>query len=321
MVFVAIVEPFMLPIFYSDFFLEHDTGPYHPENPGRLQAVVRALQQASFSHQLDWRSPTPVDEQGTRLFDAIHAIHPREYVNAVSAISKRGGGYIDSDTIISPQTYDVALLAISAWLDGIDAIVETQHPSFVLSRPPGHHAGAQRGMGFCIFSNAAIAATYALTLDGVERVAVLDWDVHHGNGTQAIVETHRHIAYCSIHQAPFYPGTGHASESGRYNNVLNCPMAAGSQFVDYQPVFENQILPFLRAFSPSILVVSAGYDAVQVDPLAGISLQPDDFAQLTSYCLDLTPSIVFGLEGGYDHAALAQSVMQTVGACIANEHI
>ncbi|MEB3210322.1 MAG: histone deacetylase [Leptolyngbyaceae bacterium] len=306
----------MLPIFYSDHFLEHDTGPYHPENPGRLRAIVNALENAPFAHKLEWRSPTPIDAHANRLFSAIHAVHPSRYVEAVKALSLSGGGHIDPDTVVSSKTYDVALLAVSAWLDGVDAAVENHRPAFVVCRPPGHHAEAQRGMGFCIFSNAAIAATYALTKETIHRVAILDWDVHHGNGTQAIVETNPHIAYCSLHQSPFYPGTGDASETGKFNNVLNCPMPAGSQLSDYQPVFEERILPFLTTFAPDVLIVSAGYDAVRADPLASMSLQPTDFGVLATYCLQVTPAIAFGLEGGYDHTAISESVVATLEACL-----
>jgi acetoin utilization deacetylase AcuC-like enzyme len=306
----------MFPLFYSDHFLDHDTGPYHPENPGRLQAIVNALKTSPFAAQLEWRSPTPVTANDPRLFDALYAVHPSRYVKAVDALCQRGGGHIDPDTVVSPQTYDVALLAVNAWLDGVDTAINTHHPCFVLCRPPGHHASAQQGMGFCIFSNAAIAATYALKQQGINRVAILDWDVHHGNGTQAIVENNQQIAYCSLHQSPFYPGTGQATETGAFNNVLNCPMPAGSQLSDYQAAFEQSIVPFLTSFSPDLLIVSAGYDGVRQDPLASISLQPEDFSQLATYGLGITSSIVFGLEGGYDHTALGQAVVSTVAACL-----
>ncbi len=307
----------MFSVFYSDRFLHHDTGAFHPENPGRLTAIVDALEASSIAQQLEWRSPTPLGTNDDRLWNALLAVHPQSYIDAVQALSRGGGGHIDADTVVSPQTYDVALHAVNAWLDGVDQVVATQSPAFALVRPPGHHAIAQHGMGFCIFSNAAIAALYSLTNASITRVAILDWDVHHGNGTQAIVETHANIAYCSLHQFPHYPGTGSTSEQGAYNNVLNCPMAAGSTVEDYQPMFEEKILPFLQRFNPDLLIVSAGYDAVKTDPLASIALQPDDFAQFTAYCLQVTRSILFGLEGGYDHVALGKSVVATIGACCA----
>jgi acetoin utilization deacetylase AcuC-like enzyme len=171
-------------------------------------------------------------------------------------------------------------------------------------------------MGFCLFSNAAIAAYYALEQPGIHRVAILDWDVHHGNGTQDIVETDARIAYCSLHQSPCYPGTGKASERGSYKNVLNLPMSPGSRVAEYQAMFEQRVMPFLKEFQPDLLIVSAGYDANADDPLAGIALEPEDFGVFTKYCLQLTPRIVFGLEGGYHLTALAQSVVATMESCL-----
>jgi acetoin utilization deacetylase AcuC-like enzyme len=305
----------MFSIFYSDEFLEHDTGFHHPENAGRLTAITTALRAVSWADQIEWRLPTPANLEDARLADALYAVHPRRYVEALKRLADEGGGHIDPDTIVSPRSYEVALLAVNAWLDGVERVLDTEKPAFVLTRPPGHHALAQRGMGFCIFSNAAIAALYALRQPGVERVAILDWDVHHGNGTQAIVETNPHIVYCSLHQFPHYPGTGAAEERGKFDNVRNFPMTAGSSIREYQPIFEQEIMPFLHDFRPDLLIVSAGYDAAKTDPLARLALNPEDYAVLTHYCLQLTPKILFGLEGGYDYTALAQSVVSTVNAC------
>jgi acetoin utilization deacetylase AcuC-like enzyme len=306
----------MVSIFYSQDFLEHDTGAYHPENPGRLQSITAALKAAPWSDQLDWRSPTPVDPQDTRLTSALYAIHPQRYVAAVQRLSDQGGGNIDADTPVSPRTYEVALLGVNAWLDGIDRVLATGEPAFVLARPPGHHARAEVGMGFCIFSNAAIAAHYALKQPGIDRVGILDWDVHHGNGTQAIVETNPQIAFCSLHEFPHYPGTGAADETGNYNNVLNLPMSTGSTIADYQPQFEQKVIPFLQSFQPDLLIVSAGYDANQADRLANIALQPQDYGVLTQSALQLTRRILFGLEGGYDYDTLSQSVVATIAQCL-----
>lgn len=305
----------MLPIIYSDEFLLHNTGFYHPENPERLKAVVQALKAAPWAAKLEWRSPTPANQRD--VIPDLQRVHHPKYIRAVEHLANRGGGHIDADTPVSPQSYAVALLAASAWLDGVDHVQATGNPVFVLARPPGHHALSERGMGFCIFSNAAVAAYYALEQPGIKRVAILDWDVHHGNGTQAIVESHPQIAYCSIHQAPFYPGTGAADEHGAHGNVLNLPVAAGSAHKDYQPLFQDQVMPFLSRFQPDLLIVSAGYDANRDDPLAGVSLQPEDFSLFTSYCLQLTRQIVFGLEGGYDLPSLAQSVLATLEPCLA----
>nr|MCU0571073.1 histone deacetylase [Oculatellaceae cyanobacterium Prado106] len=271
---------------------------------------------APWADQLDWRSPTPVEQQGNRLTQALYAIHPHRYVELIWEIANAGGGYIDPDTPVSSDSYEVALLAVSAWLDGVDRVLETGEPAFVVARPPGHHALPAQGMGFCIFSNAAIAAHYALQQSGMERVAILDWDVHHGNGTQAIVEKNPHIFFCSLHEFPQYPGTGTAHERGSYDNVLNLPLPAGSTLADYQPLFEQTILPRLQAFQPDLLIISAGYDANQADPLAGIALHPEDYGILTDYCLGVTRRIVFGLEGGYDFQALGRSVAATVERCL-----
>jgi acetoin utilization deacetylase AcuC-like enzyme len=302
----------MFPILYSDEFLLHDTGDFHPENPGRLTAIRTALNSAAWAHRLDWRKPTPVETRSP--LPLIQQIHDSRYVEAVRRLANRGGGHIDGDTPVSPRSFEVALLAVNAWIDGVDYTLQTGEPCFVAARPPGHHAVAEMGMGFCLFSNAAIAAHYALE-QGADRVAILDWDVHHGNGTQAIVENNPNIRFCSLHESPQYPGTGRASDQGFHGNVLNLPLRSGSTIKDYAPLFEQKIMPFLSEFEPDLLIVSAGYDANHDDPLAGISLQPKDYGLFTEYCLNLTRRIVFGLEGGYDFDALARSVVETIDSC------
>ncbi|WP_353259006.1 histone deacetylase family protein [Prochlorothrix hollandica] len=304
----------MLPIFYSDQFLDHDTGSYHPENPGRLTAIVQALNAAPWADQLDWRSPTEPRDRSP--LDLICQYHNPAYVEAVAALAQQGGGYIDQDTVVSAQSYGVALLAVNAWVDGVNAVLQRQGPAFVLARPPGHHAMPDYGMGFCIFANAALAAYHALEQPGVNRVAIIDWDVHHGNGTQAMVAPDPRIVYGSLHQFPFYPGTGAATEQGYHGNVLNIPLAPGTTLREYQPQFEQRIIPFVRQFEPDLLIVSAGYDATQADHLAQLSLQPADFGILTQACLGLTPKVLFGLEGGYDYGAIAAAVMATLEPCL-----
>jgi acetoin utilization deacetylase AcuC-like enzyme len=304
----------MLPIIYSDEFLLHETGYFHPEKPERLTAIKTALKAAPWADQLEWRSPTSAEQRS--FMPLLQQVHSPRYIDGVRQLANRGGGYIDSDTPVSPRTYEVALLAVSAWLDGVDAVLQTGKPAFVLARPPGHHAMSDIGMGFCIFSNAAIAAHYALEQPEINRVAILDWDVHHGNGTQAIVENNPQIAYCSLHQDPAYPGTGSTNERGLHNNVLNVPMSPGSTLAKYQPAFEQQVMPFLQNFQPDLLIVSAGYDANHDDPLASVSLQPEDYGIFTRYCLQITRKILFGLEGGYDFDALAKSVLATIAPCL-----
>lgn len=304
----------MLPVIYSDEFLLHETGYFHPEKPERLTAIKNALKAAPWADQLEWRVPTAVEARSPLA--AIEHVHTPQYIEAVRMLANRGGGYLDADTPVSPRTFEVAQLAVNAWLDGVNEVLQTGKPSFVLARPPGHHAIRERGMGFCIFANAAIAAFYALKQPAVNRVAILDWDVHHGNGTQAIVETHPQIAYCSLHESPQYPGTGAASEKGFHNNVLNVPMRPGSAIAQYKAAFETAIVPFLSQFQPDLLIVSAGYDANDDDPLSGICLNPDDFGTLTQDCLQVTRKILFGLEGGYDLKALAKSVAATIQPCL-----
>ncbi len=307
----------MFTVIYSDQFLNHDTGSYHPEKPGRLTAIVETLKTAEFADQLNWKLPTAITERPD-LISLISEIHNPNYIKQVENMSLNGGDFIDGDTPISSQTYNIALLAVSAWLDGVDEILNRGKSSFIIARPPGHHAVKNTGMGFCIFSNAAIAAHYALKQPGINKVAILDWDVHHGNGTEAIVESKEQIIYCSLHQYPCYPGTGKASYKGTYNNVLNIPMDHSSSIIEYKPAFRDKVVPFIQKFAPDLLIVSAGYDANAADPLAGINLQPEDFGLFTEYCLQITPKIMFGLEGGYDFNALAKSVKWTIEKVINN---
>jgi acetoin utilization deacetylase AcuC-like enzyme len=223
---------------------------------------------------------------------------------------------LDPDTLVSAKSFAVALLAVSACLDGVDKVLATNHPVFALVRPPGHHATKTTGMGFCLFSNLAIAAHYALEQPGVSQVAIVDWDVHHGNGTESIVESNPHIAYCSLHQFPLYPGTGRSSDRGHYDNVLNIPLPAGSGGQEYQAMFEKKLIPFITRFQPDILLVSAGYDANHDDPLAMMSLQPQDYGLFTRYLLKITPRILFSLEGGYNLEVMSQSIVATIEACL-----
>ncbi len=304
----------MLNVIYSDEFLEHKTGYGHPETPERLTAIVKALKQVEWQDKIHWQLPTAITDR--EILSLIQQIHTTEYIHRLKQITATGGGYLDADTPVSPRSYEVALLAVSAWLDGVDKVLETHEPTFVLARPPGHHATREMGMGFCLLSNAAIAANYALQKPGIDKVAILDWDVHHGNGTEAIVEDNPQIAYCSLHQYPCYPGTGKKSDRGKHNNVLNLPMNPGSTIDDYQPLFETEIIPFLTNFQPNLLIISAGYDANHDDPLASISLQPSDYGLLTKYILQITNKLLFGLEGGYHLDALAKSVVATLASCL-----
>ena len=313
---------YRFPVFYSSLFVGHETGLGHPENAGRLSAVVAHLTNCQ-------NSDLPADEWATKIawmepaarsvLPHVCRVHDPAYVSRLEAIARQGGGRVDTDTVVSPQSYDLALLAVAAWLDGVDWVCQQKLPAFALVRPPGHHAERNRGMGFCLLSNAAIAAHYALTCPGISRVAILDWDVHHGNGTQALVEANANLAYCSFHQSPAYPGTGAASETGDHQNVLNLPLPPGAQLADYQQRWATQAQPFLADFGADLIIVSAGYDATQADPLASLLLQPDDYHWFTQVCWDLVgPRLLFGLEGGYDFSALAHSVAATIRCAVEN---
>ena len=302
----------MIPVIYSEEFLQHNTGYGHPECAARLTAVVEALKRVAWQDRLEWRSPTAISDRD--VLTHIERVHTTEHIQRIQQIARSGGGYLDGDTIVSPRSYEVALLAVSAWLDGVDLVIERGNPVFVLARPPGHHALRDRGMGFCLFSNAAIAANYALTRK-VNKVAILDWDVHHGNGTEAIVEDNPQIIYCSLHQSPCYPGTGQSNYRGK-PNILNLPTSPGSTIRDYEPLFIEKVIPFLQEFQPDIIIVSAGYDANDRDPLASISLQPEDYGLLTKLLLQVNSRLLFGLEGGYHLEALGRSVVATLTSCL-----
>ena len=304
----------MLSVIYSEEFLQHKTGGSHPECPERLIAIVEALSQVDWKSQLSWQLPTSITDRDVLKY--IRQVHTPEHIANIRQIVATGSKYLTPDTPVSHRSYEVALLAVNAWLDGVDTVLEKNSAAFILARPPGHHATKDQAMGFCLFSNAAIAASYALMKPGIKRVAIVDWDVHHGNGTEDIIQDNPQIVYCSLHQHPCYPGTGYKSERGKYNNVLNLPMAPGSTINDYQPVFEQEVIPFIKNFQPDLLIVSAGYDANHEDPLASISLQPADYGFFTQCLIKITRKIVFGLEGGYHLKSLADSVVETLVNCL-----
>jgi acetoin utilization deacetylase AcuC-like enzyme len=289
--------------------LEHDPGPYHPECPDRLRSVLRALDAPEFSGLVREEAPRATKDQ-------LVLVHPRNIVDAILAIHPEEGDTvnIDADTAMSHGSAEAALRAAGAAVHGVDLVMRgAVSNAFAAVRPPGHHAEPSRPMGFCLFNNAGVAAQHARAAHGLNRVAVVDFDVHHGNGTQALFAQNPELFYASSHQSPFYPGTGDAWERGIANNILNVPLRARDSSAAFRDAWAGTIIPALNEFSPQLLVISAGFDAHREDPLAQIRLETDDFAWITDELLAVARKhsegrVVSVLEGGYDLEALAASV-------------
>jgi acetoin utilization deacetylase AcuC-like enzyme len=288
--------------------LEHDTGPYHPECPDRLRAVQQALEHPDFVPLLRERAPAATLEQLTR-------VHPAEYVSTILAVRPEPGRPValDPDTIMSAGSAEAAVRAAGAAVAAVDAVMQGwAGAAFAATRPPGHHAEPARAMGFCLFANAAIAAQHARARWGLARVAVVDFDVHHGNGTQAAFTADADLFYGSSHQYPCYPGTGSARERGIAGNIVNAPLAPGTGSREFRAAWERDIIPALIAHRPELLIVSAGFDAHRADPLAELMLDTADFGWITDRLVEVAEQccegrIVSLLEGGYNLAALAAS--------------
>jgi acetoin utilization deacetylase AcuC-like enzyme len=286
--------------------LAHDTGEGHPECADRIRAVLRALEAPEFSPLLREIAPSATADQLT-------AAHDEDYVEAILALPQDRVTQVDGDTIFSPGSRDAVLRAAGGACAAVDAVFEGwAEAGFVAMRPPGHHAEHDHAMGFCFFNNAAIAARHARAKWGVKRVAVVDFDVHHGNGTQHMFEKDRDLFYASSHQYPCYPGTGAATEHG-VGNIVNTPLPPGSGSEPFRMAWEARILPKLTAFAPELLIISAGFDAHAADPLAQLRLREADFYWVTQKLLDVADKtcperVVSLLEGGYDLNALGLSV-------------
>jgi acetoin utilization deacetylase AcuC-like enzyme len=300
--------------FRHDSSLEHETGP-HPEGPGRIPAIERELEARGWLGYE--RREAPEVELGI-----LEAVHPPSHVGHVKAISDRGGGSFDPDTVASPGSYRAALHSAGAAVALVEALLRGEaEVGFSGTRPPGHHALPESAMGFCLFNNVAVAARHALHSLGVERVLILDWDVHHGNGTNDIFHPSREVLFASIHQSPLYPGTGALSDAGSGAGegfTINLPVPPGSGEDVWLSLVEHVVLPAARQFQPQLALVSAGFDAHRADPLAECLLEAESFAHMARLVRGLSRELGVPvgavLEGGYDLGALAASVAATLEA-------
>ncbi|HEY7663167.1 MAG TPA: histone deacetylase family protein [Xanthobacteraceae bacterium] len=294
--------------------LDHLTPAGHPERPDRLRAIDRALEHERF--QLLARAQAPAAS-----LETIALCHPMDYIAAVrDATPKQGLIALDADTSLSPGSFEAALRGAGGAVHAVDEVMAGRaRNAFVAVRPPGHHTETARAMGFCLFNNAAIAARYAQKNHGLERAAVVDFDVHHGNGSQDIFWADRTVMYGSTHQMPLYPGTGARSERGEHNTIVNAPLRPGDGGDEFREAFESVILPRLRDFRPDLVVISAGFDAHMRDPLANLNLLEADFDWATRKLMDIADAsaggrVVSVLEGGYDLTGLANSAAAHVAA-------
>ena len=291
-------------------FEGHDTGP-HPEQPARM-AAIRAELTAR-----DLLSRRPEIAFGPADRDLVERVHDPRYLGFLDEVTTAGGAWLDPDTMCAPDSVDVAYLAAGATVQGVEAVLAADVPrAFALVRPPGHHATADRAMGFCLINSIAVAAQAALD-QGLERVAIVDWDVHHGNGTQDIFWDDPSVLYCSTHQMPLYPGTGAKDETGA-GNIVNAPLSPGTGSDLFREALNARILPALDNFRPDLIIISAGFDAHHRDPLAEINLDEGDFDWATGQLMERAARhsgnrLVSLLEGGYDLQGLAFSVAAHVG--------
>jgi acetoin utilization deacetylase AcuC-like enzyme len=300
----------MTLLYYDPIFLEHDTGR-HPENAGRLRAVIKHLDESGLSSRCERVAWEPIS------IERLCRVHSAQHVDAVKALAKQGGGQIEADTVMSPKSYDVALMAAGAVCDAVTRVVRgDQRRALCLVRPPGHHALAGNPMGFCLFNNVATGARLAIDEFELQRVLIVDWDVHHGNGTQAIFWEDPQVGFFSAHRYPFYPGTGAADETGAgagLGTTSNLPIRFGISREDYIAGVRAQLETFADRIKPQLVIVSAGFDSHRVDPIGSLGLESEDFVPLTQLVLEIAKThaegrVVSVLEGGYNPAALTECV-------------
>jgi acetoin utilization deacetylase AcuC-like enzyme len=294
--------------------LDHLTPPGHPERPDRIRAVEQVLGQDRFKRLVRGQAP-----EGS--LDSVLLCHNEHYVDELRHIApKEGLIYLDGDTSMSPGTWEAVMRGVGGAIAATDAVIAGDADNaFVATRPPGHHAEISRPMGFCFFDQAAIAARHAQRKHGIGRVAIVDFDVHHGNGTQDIFWADPTVMYCSTHQMPLFPGTGASGERGEHDTIVNAPLASGDGGAKFRSAFENLILPQIQKFTPELLIISAGFDAHRRDPLASLELDASDFGWVTRKLMDAAHAsaggrIVSVLEGGYDLQGLQESVAEHVTA-------
>lgn len=310
-------------VFYDPIYLAHDTGHGHPERPERLETTMQLLEGVGLAEKVRITSPRDATAEEIQL------VHPKAYVETVKRVAESGGGWLDPDTHVGVRSYDAALKSAGAVLEGLERIFSGDiDNAFCLVRPPGHHATAERGMGFCIFNNNAIAARFAIEEFGVSRVFILDWDAHHGNGLQDIFYDDDRVLYTSLHQYPHYPGTGGTSEMGigaGKGFTVNFPLPARSGEEVYLAAFDQVILPMARQYKPELVLISAGYDGHFSDLLCSMLLRANSYAEMAMRLKDLAEECCGGkmmaaLEGGYNLVGIAISITDTI-AVMAGEEI
>ncbi len=298
-------------VYYHPRFLDHDTGR-HPESAERLVVCRRVLLAADLD--LEWIEPGPAP-----LSD-IERVHDARYVRELRVFAEAGGGYLDADTVVSPASYEAAVLAAGAGVEAVDRALAGAGPAFLLARPPGHHALRRRGMGFCLFNTVAVAAAHALEVCGLQRVLIVDWDVHHGNGTQEAFYDDPRVLFISLHQRHHYPGTGHADEVGVGAGVgftVNVPLPAGAGDGAATAVFETLVEPLARAYRPQLILASCGFDSAAGDPLGDLRMSREGYRWMASRLVALGSEVaavgpVCTLEGGYDPPLVADAVVATL---------